>query len=185
VRGATVGRQPDAPRGSSREADLDDAHDQHFVTVGDQAAQPRGVQQLPARIVEVVGHGGIVFIMMVTVPPMTDLARGTKVFDAAAVRGTWRMLRSPDDVLALMDTTAEGVVACVADAGATFLAPIFDELTAVVCLSGTPQSHIGIVSREYQVPCVMGTVFDGDEPADGDGIEVDCSGDTGIVRRPS
>jgi len=28
-------------------------------------------------------------------------------------------------------------------------------------------------------------VFDGDEPADGDGIEVDCSGDTGIVRRPS
>jgi signal transduction protein with GAF and PtsI domain len=116
---------------------------------------------------------------------MTDIARGTKVFDAAAVQGTWRALHSPDDVLTLMDTSAEGIVACVADAGATFLAPIFDELTAVVCLSGTPQSHIGIVSREYQVPCVMGTVFDGDEPADGDGIEVDCSGDTGIVRRPS
>ena len=60
-----------------------------------------------------------------------------------------------------MDSTAEGVVACVADAGATFLAPIFDELTAVVCLSGTPQSHIGIVSREYQVPCVMSMQFVG------------------------
>jgi len=114
---------------------------------------------------------------------MADLASGTKVFDASPVRGAWRMLKSPDDVLALMDTSAEGIVACVADAGATFLAPIFDELTAVVCLSGTPLSHIGIVSREYQVPCVMGAVFNGDQPADGDVIEVDCSGDGGIVRR--
>jgi signal transduction protein with GAF and PtsI domain len=90
-------------------------------------------------------------------------------------------LTSPDDVLALMDSTAEGVVACVADAGATFLAPIFDELTAVVCLSGTPLSHIGIVSREYQVPCVMGTALSA-EPADGDEVEVDCSGEPGVVR---
>jgi len=59
----------------------------------------------------------------------------------------------------------------------------FDELTAVVCLSGTPQSHIGIVSREYQVPCVMGTTFVGPEPADGDTIEVDCSGVHGVVRQ--
>src|SRR4029079_5193485 len=101
------------------------------------------------------------------------------------VRGSWRMLRSPDDVLALMDTSAEGVVACVADAGATVLVLIVGELTEVVGLSGTPQSHIGIVSREYQVPCVMGAVFDGDEPADRGRSEVACSGDTGIVRRPS
>jgi signal transduction protein with GAF and PtsI domain len=111
-----------------------------------------------------------------------DIAVGTKVFDAAAVRGAWRALHSPDDVLALMDTTAEGIVACVADAGATFLAPIFDELTAVVCLSGTPQSHIGIVSREYQVPCLMGAEITGAAPADGDEVEVDCSGTDGIVR---
>jgi phosphoenolpyruvate-protein kinase (PTS system EI component) len=51
-----------------------------------------------------------------------------------------------------------------------------------VCLSGTPQSHIGIVSREYQVPCVMGAEIVGSEPADGDAVEVDCSGATGIVR---
>ena len=69
-------------------------------------------------------------------------------------------LDSPDDVLALLDAGAEGVVALVNDAGATFLAPIFHELTAVVCTSGTPRSHIGIVSREFQVPCVMGTSFD-------------------------
>jgi signal transduction protein with GAF and PtsI domain len=116
---------------------------------------------------------------------MADIAFGTKVFDAPAVRGTWRALRSPDDVLALMDSSAEGVVACVADAGATFLAPIFDELTAVVCLSGTPQSHIGIVSREYQVPCIMGAALLGAEPADGEPVEVDCSGPDGVVRHTS
>lgn len=113
---------------------------------------------------------------------VTDIGSGTKVIDAAPVRGMWRRLSSPDDVLTLMDTTAEGVVACVADAGATFLAPIFDELTAIVCLSGTPMSHIGIVSREYQVPCVMAAVLS-EEPADGDMVEVDCSGAQGMVRR--
>ena len=115
---------------------------------------------------------------------MQDIGTGTKVFDAAPVRGTWRRLSSPDDVLTLMDTTAEGIVACVADAGATFLAPIFDELTAVVCLSGTPLSHIGIVSREYQIPCVMSAELRA-EPADGDAVEVDCSGAAGVVRRVS
>ena len=93
-----------------------------------------------------------------------QIGTGTKVFEAAPVRGRWRRLSSPDDVLALMDDSAEGVVACVADAGATFLAPIFDELTAVVCLSGTPMSHIGIVSREYQVPCLMGVALDASSP---------------------
>lgn len=110
------------------------------------------------------------------------LGTGTKVFDAAPVRGTWRMLHSPDDVLELMNASAEGVVAGVQDAGATFLAPIFDELTAVVCLSGTPLSHIGIVSREYQVPCVMATEFSDGLPADGRVVEVDCTGSAGIVR---
>ncbi len=112
---------------------------------------------------------------------MADIGTGTRVFAAAPVQGAWRRLTSPDDVLTLMDSSAVGVVACVADAGATFLAPIFDELTAVVCLSGTPQSHIGIVSREYQVPCVMAASLSR-EPADGDVIEVDCSTEPGVVR---
>src|SRR5438874_10244575 len=113
---------------------------------------------------------------------MKDLGRGAKVFDHDPVSGTWRAMESPDDVLELMGSGAEGVVALVRDAGATFLSPIFHELTAVVCTSGTLRSHIGIVSREFQLPCVMGTEFNGDEPADGATVEVDCSGAEGIVR---
>ena len=110
-----------------------------------------------------------------------EIGTGTIVFEAAAVRGRWRRLESPDDVLELLDDSAEGVVACVADAGATFLAPIFDDLTAVVCLSGTPMSHIGIVSREYRVPCLMGATL-ASEPEAGALVEVDCSSTPGVVR---
>jgi signal transduction protein with GAF and PtsI domain len=112
-----------------------------------------------------------------------DIGRGEKVLDHAAVTGTWRVLAGPDDVLALLEGGADGVVACVRDAGATFLAPIFHELTAVVCTSGTVRSHIGIVSREFRLPCVMGATFsDGAEPAEGDRVEVDCTGAEGVVR---
>ena len=82
-------------------------------------------------------------------------------------------MNGPDDVLELMDTGADGVVACVRDAGATFLAPIYHELTAIVCTGGTPRSHIGIVSREFQVPCVMGASFPDGEPANGDQVTLD------------
>ncbi|MHB8467889.1 MAG: PEP-utilizing enzyme [Acidimicrobiales bacterium] len=113
---------------------------------------------------------------------MRDIGHGAKVFDHDPVTGTWRLLAGPDDVLDLMDTTAKGVVAVVRDAGATFLAPIYDELTAIVCTGGTPRSHIGIVSREFQVPCVMGAVFPDGEPPDGAPVEVDCTGPEGVIR---
>ena len=103
------------------------------------------------------------------------------MFDAAPVRGTLRILESSDDVLALLDTTAEGVVALVRDAGATFLAPLFGELTGVICTAGTLRSHIGIVTREFQVPCVMGCDL-GPDAVDGMTVEVDCSDTEGVVR---
>jgi signal transduction protein with GAF and PtsI domain len=110
------------------------------------------------------------------------IGRGLKVFDHAPVRGRWLALHGPDQVLELMASGAGGVVALVQEAGATFLAPIHHELAAIVCTSGTPRSHIGIVSREFRVPCVMATVFDGDTvPADGAEVEVDCSGPDGLV----
>lgn len=102
------------------------------------------------------------------------------MFDAGPVRGVWRVLNGPADVLALMDSGAAGVVAVVKDAGATFLAPLYHELAAVVALSGTPRSHIGIVCREFQLPCVVSAVV---EPLDdGAAVEVDCSGDDGVIR---
>src|SRR4051794_29901927 len=105
---------------------------------------------------------------------MQEIARGAKVVDHSPVSDAFTPMEGPDDVLALMDSGAEGVVALVRDAGADFLAPIYHELPAIICTSGTVRSHIGIVSREFQVPCVMGAVFQGDEPAAGTEVELDC-----------
>lgn len=113
---------------------------------------------------------------------MQEIGRGAKVFDHAAVRGRFTPLDGPDDVLALMDSGAEGVVALVRDAGATFLAPLYHELTAIICTSGTVRSHIGIVSREFQVPCVMSCTFSDGEPVVGAEVELDCSGAEAVVR---
>jgi signal transduction protein with GAF and PtsI domain len=105
-----------------------------------------------------------------------------KVFDHAPVRGRWQPMEGPDDVLELMDAGAEGVIVLVRDAGATFLSPIFHELAGVVCTGGTLRSHIGIVSREFQVPCIMAMAFAGDEPVAGSEVELDCSGAEGVLR---
>ena len=115
-------------------------------------------------------------------PAMDEIGRGAKVFEHAPVRGRFVPMEGPDDVLALMDSGADGVVALVRDAGATFLAPIYHELTAIVCTSGTVRSHIGIVSREFQVPCAMACAFPGGEPEPGAEVELDCTGDEAVVR---
>ncbi|HJR24692.1 MAG TPA: PEP-utilizing enzyme [Acidimicrobiales bacterium] len=113
---------------------------------------------------------------------MEEIGRGAKVFDHAPVRGRFLAMEGPDDVLALMDDGAEGVVALVRDAGATFLAPIYHELTGIICTSGTVRSHIGIVSREFQVPCAMACAFVDGEPAAGTEVELDCTGEEAVVR---
>jgi signal transduction protein with GAF and PtsI domain len=112
---------------------------------------------------------------------MFEIGTGEKVFDHAAVRGRWKAMEGSGDVLDLMDTGAEGMIVLVRDAGATFLAPIFHELAGVVCTGGTPRSHIGIVSREFQVPCIMACELSS-MPADGAEVEVDCSGPVGVLR---
>jgi hypothetical protein len=90
---------------------------------------------------------------------MGELARGTKVFEHAPVRGTWRVMEGPDDVLDLMDRR-EGVIVrwgC----GATFLSPIFDELAG--SCARTPEPH-GIVSRGSGALHIA-AAFAGPEPA--------------------
>ncbi|MED5599807.1 MAG: PEP-utilizing enzyme [Actinomycetota bacterium] len=112
---------------------------------------------------------------------MTEIGHGQKTYDYGLRRGRWLRLEGPEDVLDLMDTGADGIVAVVRDAGATFLGPIFDELAGVVCTGGTIRSHIGIVSREYRVPGVIAAQLT-EEPADGTEVELDASGDEGVIR---
>ena len=112
---------------------------------------------------------------------MRDIGRGQKVFDSEPVSGVIRYLEGPDDVLDLLDNGAEGIIAVVRDAGATFLGPLFHDLAGVICTAGTLRSHIGIVSREFGVVCVMGAEMS-EVVVDGTTVELDCSGVEGVIR---
>jgi hypothetical protein len=78
------------------------------------------------------------------------------------VEGPIRWVWSPDDVLELVDTM-ECVDSIVASRGGTtsFVAPVLVTGTrGLITLQGAPESHLGILSREYGIPCVVGVTFE-------------------------
>lgn len=100
---------------------------------------------------------------------------GDNVFRAKAdIEGVARYV---SDVEKVMEMLTEGVpeetIAIIDDSGGTLTAPILGQFTGVVCMGGTVRSHLGILTREYNVPCLMNAQLDG--LADGDRISVEYS----------
>jgi hypothetical protein len=88
---------------------------------------------------------------------------GDNVFRAKSdVTGVARFI---SDVERVMEMLTEGVpdqtIAIIDDSGGTLTAPILGQFTGVVCLGGTVRSHLGILTREYNVPCLMNAQLDG------------------------
>ena len=110
--------------------------------------------------------------------PRDELGRvlvgtGDNVFKTAVdVTGTARFIGSVDTV---MEMLADGVppetVAVIDDSGGTLTAPILEGFTAVLCMGGTVRSHLGILTREYGVPCLMAVELEGLK--DGDRVQVE------------
>jgi signal transduction protein with GAF and PtsI domain len=111
---------------------------------------------------------------------MHETGRGTKAFDHQPVQGKlWSFLRADD----LAAAPTEGpIVAVVRDPGAVWLRALVDRLVAVVCTTGTPRSHVGILAGSLGIPCVVDARWAGDPPANGTEVEVDCSGEDGVLR---
>jgi phosphohistidine swiveling domain-containing protein len=105
---------------------------------------------------------------------MTVLGKGTPSFTFTPVTGTVRHFRSPSDVIESIDSDLESTIALVSSGGTTFLSPILGRLGGIVCLDGTLRSHLAIVSREFEVPCLVGTELTGEVP-DGTGITLEGS----------
>lgn len=103
------------------------------------------------------------------------VATGDNVFRAKAdVTGTAVFVSTVDKVMDLLDNDVpEGTIAVIDDSGGTLTAPILADFAGVLCLGGTTRSHLGILTREYGVPCLMNVTLDG--LADGDTIMVESS----------
>jgi hypothetical protein len=100
---------------------------------------------------------------------------GDNVFKAPAdVTGIARYISDVEKVMEMLTGgVPDNTVAIIDDSGGTLTAPILGDFTAVVCMGGTVRSHLGILTREYNVPCLMNAQLDG--LADGDEVLVEYS----------
>ncbi|MEA2167142.1 MAG: hypothetical protein QOF76_442 [Solirubrobacteraceae bacterium] len=120
------------------------------------------------------------------------IGTGITVFqDDAAVEGPLLFLDSPQQVIDFVaNGDVENTIVLARGGTTTFLTPALTSgVKGVVTLQGAPTSHLGILSREYGIPCVMGTSFtEGVRsarreviPADGAIVRLDTSGREGRV----
>lgn len=121
------------------------------------------------------------------------VGHGDNVFRAKEdVTGTARFV---SDVETVMTMLTEGVpddtIAVIDDSGGTLTAPILGDFKGVVCMGGTIRSHLGILTREYGVPCLMAAKLEGLQ--EGDQVTVEYSkpaadayadADTAAAERP-
>jgi hypothetical protein len=102
--------------------------------------------------------------------------------------GTARWLDSPTAVMELVMSGDIGTTIGISRGGTTtFMAPaLASGIAGLITLQGAPESHLGILSREFGIPCVMSVAFtDGVKtergeiiPADGTKLRLDVSDST-------
>ena len=120
------------------------------------------------------------------------IGSGIKAFTSERrATGTIRFLDSPDEVLDFIDGPDVETTVVISRGGTTtFMSPaLMAGVAGLITLQGAPESHLGILSREFGIPCVMTTQFDegvqterGETiPADGTTVRLDISGDKGQV----
>jgi phosphoenolpyruvate synthase/pyruvate phosphate dikinase len=86
---------------------------------------------------------------------MKKIGEGLSCSSKLEAYGELAYVNTVEDVMNLFDK-AEGKICLVEDAGTTTLGPILPELVGTVCTTGGAGSHLAIVSREFNIPCIMG-----------------------------
>lgn len=89
--------------------------------------------------------------------------------------GTARYIRSPMQVMKYLEEgVPDNTIAIIDDSGGTLTAPILSQFKGVICAGGSTRSHLGILTREYGVPCVMNAKISGIRQ--GDTVRIECTG---------
>src|SRR6202042_3733653 len=89
---------------------------------------------------------------------MNLVAEGYNSFDTKKTpSGVVKYLPDPKSVIALIQSgKLKEHILLVQGGTTTFLAPALSMgAIGVITMSGAPESHLGILSREFQMPCVM------------------------------
>jgi phosphohistidine swiveling domain-containing protein len=117
---------------------------------------------------------------------LITIGTGITVFrDDAVIEAPTIWLGSPDAVIDFVDRDdTEDFIVIARGGTTTFLTPaLVAGVKGIVTLQGAPTSHLGIISREYGIPCLMSVTFaQGEEnergeiiPPDGTLLRLDVS----------
>jgi signal transduction protein with GAF and PtsI domain len=96
---------------------------------------------------------------------LKEVARGLISLKLTA-EGELRYVTTMKEVIQLLKEGADGKIVLVNDGGTTFLAPVLSKLAGVVCITGALGSHLAIVTREFEIPALMGTKIENPEDLD-------------------
>ena len=89
---------------------------------------------------------------------MPVIAEGFNTFNTdKKPSGVVKFLADPQSVIALIQSgKLKEHILLVRGGTTTFLAPALSMgAIGVITMSGAPESHLGILTREFQIPCVM------------------------------
>ena len=81
--------------------------------------------------------------------------------------GTLRQVQTIQDVLKLMKGDLSDVILFMNTASATTATPLFAKIKGVLCTAGGATSHLAIVAREFDLPCVMAGELNTSDNLDG------------------
>jgi len=120
------------------------------------------------------------------------IGSGTKAFSSEnGATGMIRFLDSPDEVLDFIEGPDVTETIVISRGGTTtFMSPaLVAGVAGLITLQGAPESHLGILSREFGIPCVMSVSFTqgiqttrGETiPADGSTVRLDIARDKGEI----
>lgn len=90
-------------------------------------------------------------------PPETVIGKGVSVFETdEQITGPIHFVTTPQEVMELLNEDLDTIIGLVRAGTCSFASPLLsNDIAGLITMEGAPSSHLGILSREFDIPCVM------------------------------
>jgi phosphoenolpyruvate-protein kinase (PTS system EI component) len=115
--------------------------------------------------------------------PWLKIGEGISAFSVSNLRarGVLREIETVEDTLWLSEETPKRTIVLMHTAGVTTIAPIFSMVSGIICTTGGPCSHLSILAREFQIPCIMKAKIDYEGMLEGKEVCLELNGSKGQI----
>ncbi len=107
---------------------------------------------------------------------MRKIGEGEPTSGQGAV-GVLRKVETLEDVLRLMETDLSETIVFTPSASVTAITPILPKIRGLICASGGFTSHLAIVAREFDLPCLMGSHLEDVDALEGRRVRFTAQGE--------